>query len=612
METITVVSVPSGLNEVFHQANDIEWAFPTIEPGSLVASCFIEDATKSHAHTIPLVTPHPVDEFRLDAVETQFDETVQATKNLRDSPSSMDHYLGPNTRYVKIGLEEVISIAFSDAKVLRSLNATVVNNPQSVTSSFDPLIQRTDPLIGFDASVSAFDPTFSSSAFYFKNDDVFNNPTLGGGANEIRDDVTELETGINKIGRYGTQWSLQSSIQNSDSSNPVLLFQDSWTTALEGTLRQPLLRGRGEVNQILGPNAIPGQPNNRGILLALKDIEIAEYQFEFAVQNMVREIVESYWELSLAYRRLEASVEVCELAFETWQAAKARLAQGLTGGAADEEALARAQYYRLRSQVNADIQGDRSDGQLGVLQADANLRRLLGLEKIADELLYPVEMPFIAPTQFDSDYLESHAIANRFEIRQQSTLIEQLQLELRGLHNLVLPRLDLLMTVRNNGFGDDLTGDGPRFNSAYQDFFTGDHFESEFGVSYEIPIGARQAKATVRNAQLRLEREKAIMDEQQQQIRFEVRRSLQAVYRHQEDLDFQSSRMDAAMAAAKARIATLQTGVISIDELLIVQQQLLEAKRAYFNTVLSIQRSRLQLEFQSGNLLSAHQVGLSR
>ena len=512
--------------------------------------------------------------------------------------------------YREMSLAEAVTIALNDGEVLRSLNATVVSNPQSVASTYDPSIQQFDPVVGYDAVFSPFDPNITTSALFSKNDDVFNNPVLGGGANEVRDDVTDLESGINKISKYGTQYTLRSRIQNSDSTNPSLLFRDSWTTELEGTLRQPLLQGRGQVNQILGPDAQPGSPNNRGILLALKDTQIANTEFEIAVREMIREIVVSYWELKLAYSRLEASSEVRSLAFSTWQAAKARYEQGLAGGAADEEALARAQYYRITAQVNADIQGNRTDGQIGVIQAEANLRRLLGMSSNCDDFIKPSDEPFTAPVQFDNLYLEARAIGCRPEVKRQMTRIEQLQLEIVGLNNLLLPRIDLLVTVRNNGFGDSLAGDGPRFTSAFQDAVSRDHVESEFGISYEVPFRFRRAKAAVRHARTRLSRERAILREQEDQIRYEVQRSLQALNRHQEDLTYQSSRLDAAITASKARLAAFEAGVISIDEMLIAQQQLLEAKLAYFNTVLSIQRSRLEVDFQSGALLQEQGVGL--
>ena len=467
-------------------------------------------------------------------------------------------------------------------------------------------------MVGYEAALSAFDAQATADALFSKNDDVFNNPVLGSGANEIRDDVTEIRAGFDRVNRYGTQFSLRSSIQNSDSDNPSLRFPSSWTTLLEGTIRQPLMQGRGRVNEILGPNALPGNPNNRGILLACTDVKISKIEFQQSLREMVREIVESYWDLCLASRRLEATVEVQKLAYDTWQATKARFDQDLQGGAADEEALARAQYYRISAQVNEDLNGDRADGQLGLLQAESNLRRLIGLRETPGELIRPTDEPYTAPTQFAWESLAAQASTGRLEIRRQQERINQIRLELSGLRNLLMPRLDVIVTMRNNGFGDDLTGDGPRFASAFQDAFTGDHNESEFGLSYELPVGVRQAKAAVSNARLRLSRERAILGEQQDQILYELSRSLRAFYRHQDDLQIQTDRRDAAQTAFDARLAAFETGVVTIDGLLIAQQQLLDAKRSYYNTVLAIQRSRLRVNFESGKLLTDQQVAVER
>lgn len=90
-----------------------------------------------------------------------------------------------------------------------------------------------------------------------------------------------------------------------NSSNPSLLFPDSWNTLWEGTVRQPLLQGRGvEFNQIAGPNGRPGLRNSRGVVISKINHEISIAQFEAGLRNMVLEIIDAYWQLDLAYERM--------------------------------------------------------------------------------------------------------------------------------------------------------------------------------------------------------------------------------------------------------------------------------------------------------------------
>ena len=89
--------------------------------------------------------------------------------------------------------------------------------------------------------------------------------------------------------------------------------------------------------------------------------------------------------------------------------------------------------------------------------------------------------------------------------------------------NFTLPRLDAVATYRNNGFGDDLWGggNGP-FAAACDNAHDGDYDEWEFGLQMNVPLGYRQASAGVRNSELRLERERRVLEEQQKQILFEL------------------------------------------------------------------------------------------
>lgn len=512
-----------------------------------------------------------------------------------------------------ISLDEAIQLALSNAEVLRSLGATIITNPQAAAARFDPEIQATDPLFGTQAALSQFDAQLSSSLLYNKNDDVFNNPVLGGGAAEVRDDVARGTWGLRKTNGIGTLFTVQNNVQHSNSTNPSLLFPHSWTTVWEGTVRQPLMQGRGALfNQIAGPTTQPGFRFSNGVALSQVNHEISLAQFERNVRNMVREITDSYWQLSLAHQRLEATKRVRDLGLATWQAAKARYDQGLPGGGADSEALARSQYLQFQAQVLNEVSGSPGNGQTGILQAEANLRRLLGLPQSDERFLRPIDPPSIAPVTYDWPYLASRATNTRSEVREQMIRIKQREMQLIASRNFLLPRMDAIATYRANGFGDDLTGGGSaRFSSALKDMASNDHGEAEFGLAYDYPVGMRRARAAVSNAELLLCREKAVLEEQQEQILFEVGNAVRSLYRSQTDLELQSQRMQAAQAAVDAREAAFQADAITMDQLLESHQRLLEAERGYYDALLAIQQSQTRLSFESGQLLSDNAIVLS-
>ncbi|MEM9413362.1 MAG: TolC family protein, partial [Planctomycetota bacterium] len=428
-------------------------------------------------------------------------------------------------------LDQAILIALQDVEVLRDLNANAVNNPVGVEGAFDPAIQMTDPNFGVESALSQFDARLQANVLYAKNDDVFNNPVLGGDASEVRDDVTSGLWSISKTNAFGTNFSINSNVSHSQTNNPNALFSNSWTTEWEATINQPLLQGRGtRFNSIVGPTTIPGQRNTTGVLLARLNQDISLAQFEQGVRSLVQRVTEAYWSLSRAKQNFEAIMEARNEQLKIWNISKARFENDLNGGEADREAQAREQYFDIQARLVTAINGDQLTGQSGILQAEANLRRLLGLPQSDGRLIVPLDEPVFAEFRFHWPDLANQALGQRVELREQHIRTTQRQMELEAAHNFKLPRLDAVATYRNNGFGDDLAFAGnSRFSSALDDAFSNDHAEWEIGLNYDMPIGFRQANAAIKNAELAFRREKAVLKEQRRQILHDLGSSVRQI-----------------------------------------------------------------------------------
>ena len=148
---------------------------------------------------------------------------------------------------------------------------------------------------------------------------------------------------------------------------------------------------------------------------------------------------------------------------ETWNVVKARFDNDLEGGEADKEAQAREQYYQFQQQVVAALNGDPQTGVRGILQAEADLRRLIGLPQSDGSIIRPTQEPFMGSVAYDWNALLQTALLQRVELRQQLWQIRRRELELLASKNFLLPNLDAIATFRNNGFGDALIdgeGDG--------------------------------------------------------------------------------------------------------------------------------------------------------
>ena len=100
------------------------------------------------------------------------------------------------------------------------------------------------------------------------------------------------------------------------------------------------------------------------------------------------------------------------------------------------------------------------NGQLGVLGAERNLRRLMGLPASDGRMIRPITDAVIAPVVFDWDAAQQQALDRRVEIRRQKWTVRQRELEVLAAKALNKWRFDFVGLYGFRGFGDDLFGNG--------------------------------------------------------------------------------------------------------------------------------------------------------
>ena len=442
-------------------------------------------------------------------------------------------------------MDEVIREGLANSTVLRDLGGSVLRSPEGATTVWDPSVQETEPSTGVEAALSAFDAQFTTSLFFENNDRAINNEFFGGGARTYTQDAAVHQMQLSKRSVSGTEFSARQIIEYDSSRDgatggtlPGNLFDSAYTVKVEGEFRHPLMQGSGmQYNRIAGPTRTPGVYN--GVLVARLQTDVELTEFEIAVRNLVSNLENAYWDLYFAYRDLDAKIQGRDAALDTWRRVQALYETGRRGGEAEKEAQAREQYYRFQEEVENALSGRLIDGTRtgngsqagtfraagGVYVAERRLRRLMNLSASDGALLRPAQAPVVAEVAFDWDQVMLEAVDRRAELRRQKWNIRRRELELIASKNHLLPRLDVVGRYRWRGFGDDLFEDGSAadpFNNAYDDLATGNFQEWQLGVELDIPLGYRQAHSAVRNAQLVLARERAVLCEQQQEVIHDV------------------------------------------------------------------------------------------
>jgi outer membrane protein TolC len=572
------------------------------------------DPQLAHLHEFATKIEYP------DVNSHSFDD-VAATP----APWTIDSKQVPT--YWEMTLNEAVRTALEHSQVLRDLGGLVLESPDRMTSVYDYGITATDPRFGIEGALAAFDASFEASTFFEKNDRALNNVFFGGGTRIFAQDLHRYQMELNKTSATGANFAARKIIDYDFNNAPGNDMPNRpWTVQLEAEFRQPLLQGAGVgFNRIAGPNAVPGSMN--GVLLARINSDITLSEFEIGVRNLVSDVETAYWELYFAYRDLDAKVAARDRALETWRQINTLRETGRRGGEPEEEAAAREQYFRLEEEVQNALSGRTQDrfrittlrGQGGVQVAERRLRLLMGIDVNDGRLIRPADEPTMARVIFEWDEILIESLSRREEIRRQKWQVQRRELELVASRNFLLPRLDAVGRYRWRGLGHNLIDDDRqpvRFDNAFQDLTTGDFQEWQLGIEMTMPVGFRRGHAAVRQAELQVARERAMLEQIERDIAHDLSAAVAEVDRAYATSQSNYNRRGAAreyLAALEARYqrADQREQVQLLDLLLDAQRRLADAESAYFRSLLEYSLAIKAVHYQKGSLLEFNQVYLS-
>jgi outer membrane protein TolC len=571
---------------------------------------FFEDGDKSHYKGVATEIEYP------DVNTLVLDEVTQA-----QPPLTVAHN-EPN-EFWDLTLQDAMANALANAKVMRQLGAQLSSNlslqgngfqgapnqltaaPQTASTVYLPALAESDPRFGTEAALAQFDAQYTSGLFWEKNDRPLNlNPNLQIFSRSVfAQDLATFNNQLSKTSAAGTQFFLRQNTQFEWNNNPSNRYPSVWTPQVEAEFRHPLLQGSGvDFNRIAGPNSSYGVFN--GVVLARINTDIQLSDFEAGVRNLVSDTENSYWTLYYAYRNLDANVAGRDSSLQTWRKVHAMAQAGAADAA--QEAQAREQYFLFRSQVE--------DSLSSLYSAENRLRYMMGLAPTDGRLIRPKDEPTTAKIVFDWQEAHTEAQARAVELRRQRWTIKRREMELVAAKNFLLPRLDAVGRYRWRGFGDDLwsaTNNPDPFAYGVNNLLSGDFQEWQLGANFTIPIGFRQALAGVRNAQLQLARERAVLQDQELEVSHQLAEAIRSLDRAYMLSQTHFNRRVAAMRQVEAVRQSYEVGRITLDQLLDAQRRLADAEARYFESLSQYNRAITAVHYRKGSLLEYNAVYLA-
>jgi outer membrane protein TolC len=543
--------------------------------------------------------------------------------------------IDPERRIRYMSLAEAISIALEQGRIGNNplagnlgeagISPGVLNPTIETLASFsgtgligvgDTLrVLALDPGIvgaGLEAALAKFDAVWTSSATWTTTDrpigtslDVFQAGNTG--ANVIMQEQATVNTGVLKPLATGGVAGITFNTNYTLTNLPARV-NPAYQPSLQFQFEQPLLQGYGvEINQIrathpgsiLTPGVLQGQTAPEGILITRLRTDQQRAEFERNVQQLLLNVEGTYWFLYSAYWNLYARESGMRMAYEAWRVFSAQLGAGRV--ARDVEAQARGQFHLFRSQ--------RLDALQNVLEAERQLRYLLGMSIEDGTRLVPTDQPTLAPYQPDWDTSLHQALTMRPELFMVRQELKVDQLNLIAAKNTLLPDLRFTATYDFNAIGSRLDGGDPL--NAFRNLAKGSFSDWAVGLRANIPIGYRAQEANVRIAKLRLARTYQILLEQENRaanaLEVEYRR---LPYLYESIKAFRDQRVaygDQLQALAQQVI----TGAKTPDILLEAQRFYADALAGEYNAIRDYNAAIAGFELTRGTIMQHDNVSIS-
>lgn len=543
------------------------------------------------------------------------DECVPSLDDVRNTlaPLTLDNP-DPKEEWL-LSLDEVRQMALENSKVLRQLSGVnfgpngisgtptlLLASPGAATTVWDPAIVESNPSAGVQAALSAFDAVWSTTSSWQKADLGRNYTPSYQDSVGTRSDTGTFQSTLSKTVATGGNVYASAGFGYDWNDANSRLWRSAWTSYVEAGFTQPLFRGAGvEFNRIAGPNAQMGYSN--GVVIARINTDIALVDFEMGVRNTLQDIEETYWNLYFAYRNLSAAVAGYEAALKSWRNVSAQQGIGREQGIVQNVAQAEKNYQSFR--VSAE------EAQSNLYKTEQTLRYMIGIAPSDGRLIKPTDEPTVAKVKYVWDEIVAEGLARAPELRKQKWTVKKRELELIAQRNYLKPQVDLEGLYRFHGIGHDLIDSSNKKSNAFGSMTKGDYQNWGLGITTSVTLGFRREMAAVRNAELALARERAILQEQELELVHNLSDLYRDVERYYRLIEDYLAVLRAARKQVRAVDASFLLNKTTLYEVLQAQQELADAETRYYRTVIDYNVAIVNLNYRKGSLLEYNGVTLA-
>lgn len=464
---------------------------------------------------------------------------------------------------------------------LENLELTIAEaRAATLANNLDIQVALVNPAID-DQSVSEAEAAFNS-AFTLRGLWVQTDTPTSSTLTDAQAEQQLLTPGVRVPLLSGGTASVSLPMRRSETNNTFSTLNPAYTSDLQFSLSQPLLRGAGR------------RSTTHALRVAAIGRSVSETRTKATLINQLTAAERSYWLLYAAREELALRQEEFEVAREVLDQAQRLL---------DAGSVAEIELIRAESGV-----ADRLDSILraeqNVLVQQRSLKRVMniaGLDVDSETVILPVSPPDPVLYEIDPAALAELAIGSRMDL---------LELELQLLadasqidfdRNQTLPTLNLDASYTINGLGDSLS-------DSFDTTRDNDFEDWSLGFTGEIPIGNQAAESRLRRSVLTRLQRIANKASREQTIR-------QEVYDAADRLRADWQRILAARQAVILNTRTLsaerrqfELGGSTSTDVLNAASRLVSARSDEIRAVVDYQIAQLNLAQSTGMVLGAAKV----
>lgn len=468
-------------------------------------------------------------------------------------------------------LDEAIRLSLQHSEAIRVLaGVSAVSTGQTI---YDTAIAVTP----IDQAKAVFDPVFSANSS-FRHTEF---PGLNAlGSSIVRSQTAGNDSGVSLRDLNTLGGTVDLSFANSLDDPAVAGFLNRNLPSASLSYTQPLLAGLGR------------DANTAPIVVARLQQEISYFQFKDSMQELVRGTIVAYWSLVQARTQLWAREKQVDQFRKVYLQAEAKSRTE----SFDQSHVAQRKLALANSQANLVA------ARANVLQREAALRNMVGLPPEDGARVVPSTPPTRDQVQFRWDEIIETAQSLRPDLVELNLILLADRKRLVQSRNLAQPQLDAVALQRWDGLSGQVIN-GNQLSSGL-----GDNSSWTMGVNFSVPLSLRKSRAQVRNHELLIMKDRALIQQNLHQVEHLLATSLRTI--DQSFLQYESFR-DARQAAIEYLDARAARKRVGTEDFLNFLQGLTDwgnAVAAEAEALTSYNAGLADLERQTGTILETHGI----